>query len=753
MIPLHNLTSMKKILVAVFVFIASWAHAQIQFLRYDSVPVTVNNQSLLYPWAGGINFAQFSDIDLNMDGKMDLFVFDRTGNKITTYINNGTPNQSDYSLAPQYVKLFPPIHDWAILRDYNCDGKMDIFTSSGTSTAGISVWENISTVSGGLQFQLVAHPIQSNVTPNSCPTCLQTLFVTSVDIPAIRDVDHDGDLDVLTYDVTGVNMEFHRNMSMELYGVCDSLVFRLETGCWGEFAENTLNANITLGNVCGPPPRHENDSANSSYSTHHGLHNGSCMECINTDGDNDEDLLIGDISFPRITYVRNGGDSAFAQVDLVDPFFPNYNDTLNMFLFNCGYHVDVDNDGVKDLLICPNAPNASENAKSVWYYHNIGSNDSCVFSFIKNTFLQDQMIEVGEGAYPRFFDYDNDGDQDLFIANYGYFSPAGTYPSKIALFKNIGTTNFPNYKLQTDDFANLFANATNITCPVPAFGDLDGDGDKDMIIGMANGKLDYYRKDPGPPDNFVLQASNYLGIDVGNYAAPQLVDVDRDGLLDLLIGDQSGNVNYYRNTGTSSVANFTLVTPLFGNVIVNYPGFTTGYSVPYLWDDAGHYVLLVGSERGWLNRYDSIDGNLSGTFVRTDSMYVSTVEGARIAPWLADINNDSIPDLIIGNYSGGVSLFMGSILSGIDENVVEQNFFNIYPNPAKNSFTLSNSLPQKDFPAQLTITNLEGQTVLKKTISTETEQINISECSPGVYVCALQTKSGAVSHRKLIVTR
>jgi len=224
-------------------------------------------------------------------------------------------------------------------------------------------------------------------------------------------------------------------------------------------------------------------------------------------------------------------------------------------------------------------------------------------------------------------------------------------------------------------------------------------------------------------------------------------------LLDLLIGDQSGNVNYYRNTGTSSVANFTLVTPLFGNVIVNYPGFTTGYSVPYLWDDAGHYVLLVGSERGWLNRYDSIDGNLSGTFVRTDSMYVSTVEGARIAPWLADINNDSIPDLIIGNYSGGVSLFMGSILSGIDENVVEQNFFNIYPNPAKNSFTLSNSLPQKDFPAQLTITNLEGQTVLKKTISTETEQINISECSPGVYVCALQTKSGAVSHRKLIVTR
>jgi hypothetical protein len=728
----------------------SFLRAQVQFVRYDSIPVTVNSQSLLYPWAGGINFAQISDIDLNQDGIMDLFVFDRAGNKITTYLNGGTPNQVDYTLAPQYVKQFPKIHDWAILRDYNCDGKMDIFTSAATSpTPGIAVWKNISTLATGLQFQLVANPIQTDITPNSTDT-IRTLFVTSVDIPAIRDIDHDGDLDILTYDGSGVRVEYHRNMSMETWGVCDTIVYQLESQCWGEFTEHTLNASLTLNVPCPPVPITPDEY--SDHSTHHNLHNGSCLECINTDGDNDQDLLIGDISFQRMTFARNGGDSAYAQVDYADPYFPNYNDTVNMFLFNCGFHVDIDNDGIKDLLVCPNAANSSENTLSVWYYHNIGANDSAVFSFIKKNFLQDEMIEVGEGAFPRFFDYDNDGDQDLFIGNYGYFRTIN-YASKIALFKNIGTTNFPNYRLQTDDFANLFANSTGIIEPIPAFGDLDGDGDEDMMIGMADGKLDYFRKDPGPADNFVLVASNYLGIDVGNAAAPQLVDVDRDGLLDLVIGKASGLVSYYRNTGTSTVPNFTLVSAFFGGVQVEFPGFSTGYSVPYLWDDGGNYVLLVGSERGWLNRYDNIDGNLTGNFTRTDSMYVSTVEGLRIAPWMADIDNDTLPDLIIGNYAGGASIFMGTLINGIHENVVEQTFFEVYPNPAQNNFTLTNSLAPKELPAQLVITNLEGQVILKKEITAANEQIDVSGFSAGVYVCTLEAKSRMISHRKLIISR
>ena len=145
------------------------------------------------------------------------------------------------------------------------------------------------------------------------------------------------------------------------------------------------------------------------------------------------------------------------------------------------------------------------------------------------------MIEVGEGCYPVFFDYDNDGDKDLLIGDYGYYQHLGPYQAKIALYKNIGSVTAPSFVLQTRDFANVHANVPSISGMAPTFGDLDGDGDKDMIIGDMSGKLNYFEKQPGPNDNFVLIASFYQGIDVGNYATPQLIDVDRDGKLDLLI--------------------------------------------------------------------------------------------------------------------------------------------------------------------------------------------------------------------------
>ncbi|HEU4718343.1 MAG TPA: VCBS repeat-containing protein, partial [Bacteroidia bacterium] len=94
---------MKKLIPLLLLFSATEISGQQQFFRYDSIPVSQNSQSCMFGWAGGVNFAQFSEIDLNQDGVMDLFVFDRTGNKISTYINNGTAGQVDYHYAPEYI--------------------------------------------------------------------------------------------------------------------------------------------------------------------------------------------------------------------------------------------------------------------------------------------------------------------------------------------------------------------------------------------------------------------------------------------------------------------------------------------------------------------------------------------------------------------------------------------------------------------------------------------------------------------------
>ena len=188
-------------------------------------------------------------------------------------------------------------------------------------------------------------------------------------------------------------------------------------------------------------------------------------------------------------------------------------------------------------------------------------------------------------------------------------------------------------------------------------------------------------------------------------------------------------------------------------MIVTQTGFSTGFSAPHLFKENGVSVLLVGSERGFLYRYDNVNSSTwTGNFTLTDSLYIDSYTGGRIAEGVADLNNDSLFDVVIGNDAGGVSLFYGSNTLSVPQ-LSEQTSFDIYPNPTQNSFTISNSLSQKDFPAQFTITNLEGQIVLKKTISASTEQIDVSEFSAGVYVCTLASRTGALSHRKLIVSR
>ena len=106
------------------------------FFRSGQIAVITHNDTLAYPWAGGINAIHFSEIDLDMDGTPDLFGFEKHGNRILTFLRRG----ERYEYAPEYAKRFPELHDWVILRDYNFDGKPDIFTYG---LAGIRVFRNI----------------------------------------------------------------------------------------------------------------------------------------------------------------------------------------------------------------------------------------------------------------------------------------------------------------------------------------------------------------------------------------------------------------------------------------------------------------------------------------------------------------------------------------------------------------------------------------------------------------------------------
>ena len=115
---------MKNILLVVVLFISHTISTQNSFFnQVDSIKVISNGNELNSPWMGGINAAQFSKIDVNNDGLEDLFIFDRTGNTISIYINNGTT----FTFNSDYSKSFPPLEYWALLRDFNKDGKKRYF--------------------------------------------------------------------------------------------------------------------------------------------------------------------------------------------------------------------------------------------------------------------------------------------------------------------------------------------------------------------------------------------------------------------------------------------------------------------------------------------------------------------------------------------------------------------------------------------------------------------------------------------------
>lgn len=726
-------------------FFSKHVSAQLAFDTYDSIQVKINGNYIANAWAGGINYAQFSALDLNLDGTKDLVVFDRTGNKIMPFINHGTPNQVDYKYAPEYISKFPFLHDWALFVDYNCDGFEDIFSYS---TGGFSVFTNTSTPFGGLSFQLTKYILKSHY--SAAPSDYLGLYISRVDIPAIVDVDFDGDLDVLTFDInSGTEIEYHHNMSMETYGVCDSLNnFRKENFCWGHFVANTTNT-VTLNTLCKPAPGGGGYDTSKIDKT---LHVGSTELGIDMDNDRDIDLLIGGVSTNDLNLLTNGGDSSNAHIIAQENNFPLANTPVNITVFPAAYCLDVDNDGRKDLIAAPNAGNASENFSGNWFYKNTNTSGAYTFSFQQNAFLQDQMIETGEGAYPTFFDYNSDGLKDLIIGNFGYFNVGGPLTSKLALYKNIGSSNAPQFELITRDYAGLAA--LNLSNVFATFGDVDGDGDADMLVATNNtaGSILYFENLAGAGNtaNFSLNNASLLN-SLGSFPAPQLVDVDRDNKLDLLIGLRNGTLSYYKNNSVGGNVVFNLVAANFGNVNVNAYGAFVGYCTPQLVDEAGVYHLYSGNQDGHIYHYDHIDNNLSGSFTLRDTLFQGVAEGDRAALAISDINADGYYDWLIGNYSGGVRFFKGKFstvgISGIE---IQNSELLLYPNPIHNILNLKIVNPLPDLNKKIEIYNTLGALVFSQNSTGNNFTIQTKNWNSGIYYCKVICQN-KTSCKKFIV--
>lgn len=544
--------------------------AQYVYEEWDNIPVIRNGKTLEYPFLGGLNAGQFNELDLNSDGIMDLVILDRSGSRISPFINRGTSNQVDYEFAPQYRASFPTMRNWLITGDYNCDGKMDLFVGS----SNIEVYENTTGSDGKLSFTLITK-VRSAYNKYEFPndTNRSTVNAGSVNKPAIYDVGNDGDLDLLFFDQGGIKMEYHRNLSVEETGSC-GLLFERRSKCWGDFTESSLTGDLFLDSCrFGDLPNPEDEEEGNSEAGKGLKHAGSTISGFDFYNNGGTDLIIGDVSGTSLTALYNADTIApytNSHFYKKDSQFPRYDTPIYLPLFPAAYFMDINNDQKKDMLVTTNSNSFGSYTKTsdnILFYKNTGT-DTSRFEFQNQSNLFfDEMLDHGLGSNPSFFDYNKDGLLDLIVGNQGYLNASGnSIEAQLALYKNVGTASNPAFELVDNNYLNLpgFPLDLNNNGPTQnvqlTFGDLDNDGDEDLIIGDYNGDLHYFidTSAAGNEAQFKLEAASFERISSFTVASPLLYDIDQDGLLDLIVGQTAGRLEYYENLGSPQVPQFTL---------------------------------------------------------------------------------------------------------------------------------------------------------------------------------------------------
>ncbi len=717
----------------------------------------VNDESIndpyKYPWAGGINAVQYCEVDLNLDGIMDLLVFDKRGNRKMCFTNKGTSNIIDYTYEPSLAEQLPEFYDWVIFADYNMDGKKDIFTYS-PGYASMMVYKNVS--DNILKFERVVYPYLKTKFPGG----KVNLYVTNADYPGIADVDNDGDLDILTFGVLGSFIDLHKNMSMEKYGIPDSLDYEHYTYCWGRVAENDESNQLILDTCVGGGYSIDLDFSKKER------HTGSTFMVHDIDNNGLVDILLGDVDYPQLYALYNFGTIEEALITKVDTIFPGNTNAVDLFSMPCAAYIDVNNDNIKDLLVSPFDPgiSTSSNKESSWLYLNSGSNTLPQFEIAEEAFLQNNMIDLGSGAYPVLFDWNSDGLIDLFVGNYGYYwysyynnyTLHSVFNSQMAYFKNVGTINNPVFQLWETNFAEL-SNLQKQSL-LPTFQDIDGDGYTDLLLGSNTGEIIYVRNLQN--GDFEIVNLNYFDIDVGEYSSPQLFDLDNDGLKDLIIGERAGNINYYHNDGIIGSPNFVYVTDSLGKInITDYSISWDGYSTPSFFRLSNQITdLVVGSEQGDIFYFTDIDNNLDGKFNKSDQIEnlldtsgVNFDRGMRTAALITNLFYSNKTTMLVGNYSGGLELFNGN--SDVNSGLVSLTYnehLNIYPSPAQEYIYIK--LPEVKSTIQVSIYNLNGQKLLTQSFrNLDMINMDIGSLDNGYYMLQANTESNVFVNRIVII--
>jgi hypothetical protein len=722
------------VLAIVFALAQSLSAQVPTFIQTDYMPVLNDGNYLEFPWAGGLNSAQICDADINNDGRKDLVIYEKTENRLLTLIS---VSPGKYDIQRAYAAHFPSIQGWIVMKDITCDGVADLFTfNNGSIVVYKGFFEQDS-----LRFELMSDGIFYEGFSG-----LINLYSSFVDRPAIADFDGDGDMDILTFNVTANRMLLYKNMVKEKGYRCDTIAFKLEDNCWGNIYESGLSPYVDLRDTCDskfPFPGRLDPFFNGENERRHA---GSTVEAFDISGNGLLDVVMGDVTFSFVNYLPNTGTLTYASVLSQDTSFPAYDIPARTASFPLPVFIDIDQDGQEDLVVTPFEGFGVDNIENVLYYRNIGES-SVQLSFQTKSLFVGDMIEVGENAAPCFIDITGNGLKDLLI---GGGVRLGDAPPvyKITYYRNVGFADFPIYTLEQEDYLGF--RALGLNEPYPAAGDVTGDGKIDLLVGLADGRILLYPNQATGP-GFVAGNPSLLKVgsadlDVGQNAAPCVVDLDRDGRRDLVVGERNGNINYFRNAGGSGInVQWVEQTDSVGKIRTSTPSIPFGNSAPVVGDfnGDGKLDMIFGGFENTLSFVSNIQDSIFQR-VSPQSLLGSVRMGRNLVPTVADITADGQLEMIVGTLAGGLYFYSENPPPrrpvSVNDRTDNQLEFVVYPNPNSGSFRVRVGNEAFIAPLSWQLFDAMGRMIKSGMLQDFESTVSVESISAGIYFLTIQSE-------------
>lgn len=729
------------------------------------IPFKNGTEDLQLAFAGGLRAPQFNKVDLDLDGREDLLIFDREGNVLIPLV---TQEDGTYRFEPQYRAVFPAIVSWMLMRDYNGDGIQDIFCAPITvGIPGVQVYRG-SVVDNELRYDLVEFPtFDFDIVYYPLGSSFSQIYVSPADIPEVRDVDGDGDMDILSFDPSGSTIFWFQNMAIERNLSLESMEFKVGDQCYGDIVESGFSQEVSLSDVPGTCASFLWDAEDILGEVRHA---GSTIKSYDVTGDDLDDLILGDVSYSGLVMLSNGGTPEAAWMNDQELGFPqNGDEAVDIELFVTSSVEDIDNDGEMELIAAPNSRTGAQGKNHIWVYDIIPQTEKAPrFVLQSKNYLVDEMIYTGTMSAPMFFDYNSDGLTDLLVGTRGQ-SPNGIdVDPRMVLFKNVGTRQSPAYQLEDNDYLGMSQYASTSRHFAPAIGDMDGDGDMDMVIGDDTGRLYYVVNASSRGDKFSFGTPIYdpWGIRVSAWAKPTIIDYNLDGLGDLVIGEQNfnaqdgtlGSLNYFENIGSPQNPDFNSDekvspnNPVLGGVYTKEPGFLNNYSAPAFIDLGDRILLATGTEKGNIYLYDSIRMGSTASYQLISTHLGEVREGSVGAPAFADLNGDQLLEMAIGTRRGGIAIYTTDLRIDIASSVLNANHNShlllVSPNPSSGIFHLE--FTQIDCtPCVMQLYTADGRQLQGPRAISSPMDLDLSDYAAGSYT--LQVRSGSEIYTKQLI--